>query len=718
MKKYLFSFLFLSFNFLAHAQDFITHWDLSLPGSGATQLTFGVGTSGTCSYTWETIPAGTTGSGTFSGNTISITGLPSNAMIRLMIDTTNFRRINIDNGIDRKRLKDVEQWGGVHWNSMATAFRGCENLNITSIDIPNLSSVTSMSNMFGNCYILNGPINIDFWNTSNITNMSNLFYGSSFNQPIGNWNTSNVTDMGFMFSNATSFNQPIGNWNTSNVTNMSAMFYVATFFNQPIDNWNTSNVTNMAYMFCGAALFNQPIGNWNTSNVTNMSKMFASTDSFNQPIGNWNTSNATDMNGMFWYAYAFNQPIDNWYTSNVTNMYLMFKNATSFNQSIGNWHLNQNDTILQMLNYCGMDCMNYSATISGWSNNPITPYNRVLEASNLKYFLSAQNDRNYLISAKGWTITGDLLANNNCCATKFDTINISACISFFFNGQTITSSGTYYDTLMNVNGCDSLITLFLTINQNSFTLNDSACNSYFFNGQTITNSGTYYDTLMNVNGCDSLITLNLTIYQSNGDSINQTACNSYFFNGQTITNSGTYYDTLMNANGCDSLITLNLTINQTDTSLLQTGALLTANATGATYQWLTCNPFQEIIGETNQNFIAAANGDYAVIVTQNGCTDTSACYTVNNVGINNFDLSNNIKIFPNPVSQNLQIESATAFQNANIKILNITGLVIAEYLDISTKTFSIDMSSYSSDSYLIQITSPSYKYIKRIYKGQ
>ena len=63
MKKYLFSFLFLSFNFLAHAQDFITHWDLSLPGSGATQLTFGVGTSGTCSYTWETIPAGNNGSG-------------------------------------------------------------------------------------------------------------------------------------------------------------------------------------------------------------------------------------------------------------------------------------------------------------------------------------------------------------------------------------------------------------------------------------------------------------------------------------------------------------------------------------------------------------------------------------------------------------------------------------------------------------------------------
>ena len=101
MKKYLFSFLFLSFNFLAHAQDFITHWDLSIPGSGATQLTFGVGTIGTCSYTWETIPAGSSGTDTFSGNTISITGLPAGAMIRLKIDTTNFRRININSGIDK-----------------------------------------------------------------------------------------------------------------------------------------------------------------------------------------------------------------------------------------------------------------------------------------------------------------------------------------------------------------------------------------------------------------------------------------------------------------------------------------------------------------------------------------------------------------------------------------------------------------------------------------
>ncbi|MBK9300671.1 MAG: hypothetical protein IPN14_08705 [Bacteroidetes bacterium] len=397
--------------------------------------------------------------------------------------------------------------------------------------------------------------------------------------------------------------------------------------------------------------------------------------------------------------------------------------------------MNQNVNMEWMLDSCGIDCSNYSLTLTGWSNNLNTPMYRTLGAKTNEFLLYAISGRNYLLNILGWNIIGDTIANNNCCLISNTNFSNSSCNAYFFNGQNLTISGIYYDTLVNANGCDSLITLNLTINQaNADTINQTACNSYFFNGQTITNSGTYYDTLMNMNGCDSLITLNLTINLSNTDTINQSACTSYFFNGLTLTNSGTYYDTLMNLNGCDSLITLFLTLNystytfsysacnsyffngQTITNsgtyfdtlvnvmgcdsiitlnlviepnitVFQSGASLTSNAIGASYQWLSCNPYQEIIGETNQNYIASTNGDYAVIVTKNGCTDTSACYTVNNVGIKHFDLSNNIKLFPNPVSQNLQIESATAFQNANIKILNITGLVIAEYLDISTNHF-------------------------------
>ena len=90
-----------------HAQDFITRWDLSNSGSSTNSFEFGVGTTGTVNYTWETIPAGTTGTGSFSGATATISGLPTNAIIRLKIDTTHFNRININNNADKSRLLDI-----------------------------------------------------------------------------------------------------------------------------------------------------------------------------------------------------------------------------------------------------------------------------------------------------------------------------------------------------------------------------------------------------------------------------------------------------------------------------------------------------------------------------------------------------------------------------------------------------------------------------------
>jgi surface protein len=215
--------LFLSFFISSSlfASDFITRWDLSIPGSNPNSLTFGVATTGTVNYTWETIPAGTTGSGTFSGTTATIASLPAGAMIRLSIDTNNCKQFRMNNGADKDRLLDVENWGTASWTSMNYAFQGCQNLNITAIDIPDLSLVTDMNSMFNVCTNLNGPSNINTWNTSNVTNMGYMFYQAySFNQAIGIWNTNNVTDMNGMFFYAYSFNQAIGTWNTSSVINM------------------------------------------------------------------------------------------------------------------------------------------------------------------------------------------------------------------------------------------------------------------------------------------------------------------------------------------------------------------------------------------------------------------------------------------------------------------------------------------------------------------
>lgn len=444
---------------LLTAQNFITRWDLSKSGSGATQISFGVATSGTVNYTWATVPAASSGSGTFTGSTATITGLPANATIRLQILPTNFQRIIINYGTNKERLVEVEAWGSVNWTSMQNAFTGCSNLQVTAIDIPNLSNVSNMSYMFSSCSILSSISNInswnvitvnnmaglfsntDFnqnianWNISNVNNLSGMFYSNDvFNQNIGSWNTGNVVDMSSMFSFAKAFNQDIGSWNTSKVTNMRDMFNSAENFNQNIGSWNTALVTDMDFMFAATKVFNQNIGGWNTSAVTDMSYMFQSAEAFNQNIGTWNTGSVKYMQDMFYLSKAFNQDIGSWNTSAVTNMSYMFCKSqfnqnignwntsavtnmsymfagsyspppynilvvTPFNQNLGNWILKTGADMSNMFDYSSLDCSNYSSTLIGWNANPITPTGRNLGALRIKYGSHASVARANLVLA-------------------------------------------------------------------------------------------------------------------------------------------------------------------------------------------------------------------------------------------------------------------------------------------------------------------------------
>jgi surface protein len=174
---------------------------------------------------------------------------------------TPFNRINFINTGDRLKLIEVNQWGNIVWSNFDYSFYGCSNfIGGIAIDTPNLSNVTTMSNMF--------------------------LGATSFNQDIGNWDVSNVTNMVNMFFGATSFNQDIGGWNVSKVTNMGYMFQQATLFNQNIGNWNVSNVTNMTQMFVNALNFNQNIGGWNVSNVTNFTNFMLGKTNLNFSASN------------------------------------------------------------------------------------------------------------------------------------------------------------------------------------------------------------------------------------------------------------------------------------------------------------------------------------------------------------------------------------------------------------------------------------------------
>lgn len=186
-----------------------------------------------------------------------------------------------------------------------------------------------------------------------------------------------------------------------------------------------------------------------------------------------------------------------------------------------------------------------------------------------------------------------------------------------------------------------------TCSNTSSTISPIACDSYTApSGTVYTTSGSYTDIIPNATGCDSVITVNLTVNQS--DSINDviSACGSYtWIDGNTYTSSNnTASLSYTNMAGCDSTIYLDLTINPNpDNTVTQTGPTLTSNESAALYQWLDCdNSYAVIAGATNASYTPTnITGNYAVEVNLNGCIDTSACFLVDYTGIE--ELSNEKK---------------------------------------------------------------------------
>lgn len=283
---------------------------------------------------------------------------------------------------DSDKILDVEQWGTAQWITMKEAFRNCRNLDVTATDIPDLSNVSDMSNMFGFCFKLVGNSTFKDWDISNVTNLHLTFTTCYlFNQPIGSWNTSNVTNMHGTFNFATSFNSPLAGWDTSNVEDATSMFFHASAFNQPIGNWDLSKNVGLEFMFAYTN-FNQPIGSWDTSEVVAMHHMFLNNPSFNQDIGNWDTGKVIETEGMF-------------------------LNATSFDQNLENWNLSSLEIAESMFENTDISCVNYSKILRGWASNINTPGDINLgNVAPATYSTGVSGSRNQLIS-NGWIISGD-----------------------------------------------------------------------------------------------------------------------------------------------------------------------------------------------------------------------------------------------------------------------------------------------------------------------
>ncbi|MGV3611676.1 MAG: T9SS type A sorting domain-containing protein, partial [Fluviicola sp.] len=376
----------------------------------------------------------------------------------------------------------------------------------------------------------------------------------------------------------------------------------------------------------------------------------------------------------------------------------------------------------------------YTVTVTDDNNCQATQSFTITESAALTSSFTASACNSYSWGTQTHTTSGTYMQTftsvNGCDSIVTLTLSIvpeitntvteSSCSSYTWaqNGMTYTASGLYVDTIPAAGGCDSIVTLDLTINvPTSSSSSEFACGTFTWaqNGMTYTASGIYVDTIPNVSGCDSIITLNLTI---GGTSTLQpaTACGSYTWSatGLTYTTTGMYSDTLVDINGCDSIQILDLIINPSPVATATDNGNGTLTASVATtYQWINCTTNTAIAGATTQTFAPTANGFYSVLVTNaSGCSDTSACVEIDNLGLSDLN-SASIQVFPNPTEDVVTISMSVS--SADLTITDAQGKTL--YIGQIINGQQVNLASYEDGVYFLSIETEKGKVLKRIVKN-
>ncbi len=224
------------------------------------------------------------------------------------------------------------------------------------------------------------------------------------------------------------------------------------------------------------------------------------------------------------------------------------------------------------------------------------------------------------------------------CYAGTSTTVASACGAelFYFYGTYLDTNGVYSHTLHNIFGCDSVIELSFTRLQSSAeSVNAFICNGEQYQIGTVvhTTAGVFSDTLQNMNGCDSVVTISLTVFSAFAVTVDTTIApaNSYTLpSGNVVSAAGVYYDTLRTINNCDSIIKTNLDVVSSVLSIKSVmGELLHINP----------NPASESVMVTIDESMIGSN---LIITDITGRTITNYKLRMTNVQLPVNDLANGV----------------------------------------------------------------------------
>lgn len=276
--------------------------------------------------------------------------------------------------------------------------------------------------------------------------------------------------------------------------------------------------------------------------------------------------------------------------------------------------------------------INSAATFT--QNPTICSDDSVVVNSNIYTTTGTFNDTIFNGAANGC----DSIITTNLTVNSIPTFTQNAVIcqgdSVIVNGNVYTTTGTFIDTLQNsaVNGCDSIVSTYLTVNPTvSFTQNFTECQGFSVSVGTNTynTSGNFTDTLTTLVGCDSIVTTNLTIITSSSITQNFVECEGFSVTVGTNTyaTTGTFTDVL---NACDTVIT-NLTINPTpQLTLIKADDNCGESIGSVAANVISANPPISYIWNIGSNDSIINNlpsGTYHLIITDaNGCSDTAQTF--------------------------------------------------------------------------------------------
>ncbi|MEY4877470.1 MAG: hypothetical protein RL708_2620 [Bacteroidota bacterium] len=168
-------------------------------------------------------------------------------------------------------------------------------------------------------------------------------------------------------------------------------------------------------------------------------------------------------------------------------------------------------------------------------------------------------------------------------------------------------------------------------------------------------------------------------YHPSFTKLDQFLCSSnpIIFNNHSLQNPGVYLDTMKNNKGCDSIITLSLKLGiLPDTSVVQSGNALIAQAQHSSFYWYDCTQHQLIQNANDDTFMVHHSGSYAVLVKDSLtlCSDTSNCRTIVVSGVEEIE-SSRFSIYPNPCGEKLLVTGYQLLVNT-IEVTDVLGRIL------------------------------------------